>query len=80
MCLNIGTLKIINFPLGTNGKLMILGVSILMYIMIYLCTVSSEHLLFANTMQLRKLQAQNEELLIDRMDSQIWFEFYFFQL
>ena len=28
-CLNIGTPKNINFPFGTNGKLMILGVPIL---------------------------------------------------
>ena len=28
MCSNIGTPKIINFPLGTNGKLMVLGVPI----------------------------------------------------
>ena len=31
ICLNIGTSKIINFPFGINGKLMILGVPILMY-------------------------------------------------
>ena len=30
MCSNIGTPKTINFPFGTNGKLMILGVPILM--------------------------------------------------
>ena len=29
MCLNIGTSKTINFPSGTNGKLMVLGVPIL---------------------------------------------------
>ena len=29
MCLNIGTPKKINFPFGTNGKLMVLGVPIL---------------------------------------------------
>ena len=29
MCSNIGTPKIINFPFGTNGKLMVLGVPIL---------------------------------------------------
>ena len=28
MCLNIGTPKIINFPFGTNGKLMVLGVPV----------------------------------------------------
>ena len=28
MCCNIGTHKTINFPFGTNGKLMVLGVSI----------------------------------------------------
>ena len=28
MCLNTGTPKIINFPFGTNGKLMVLGVPI----------------------------------------------------
>ena len=28
-CLNIGTPKNINFPFGTNGKLMVLGVPIL---------------------------------------------------
>ena len=31
ICLNIGTPKIINFPFWINGKLMILGVPILMY-------------------------------------------------
>ena len=29
MCLNIGTHKTINFPFGTNGKLMVLSVPIL---------------------------------------------------
>ena len=29
MCLNIGAPKSINFPFGTNGKLMLLGVPIL---------------------------------------------------
>ena len=29
MCLNIGTSKTINFPSGTNGKLMVLGVQYL---------------------------------------------------
>ena len=29
MCLTIGTPKIVNFPFGTNGKLMVLGVPIL---------------------------------------------------
>ena len=29
MCSDIGTPKIINFPFGTNGKLMVLGVPIL---------------------------------------------------
>ena len=29
MCLIIGTPKTINFPVGTNGKLMVLGVPIL---------------------------------------------------
>ena len=29
MCSNVGTSKIINFPFGTNGKLMVLGVPIL---------------------------------------------------
>ena len=28
MCSNIGTPKTINFPFGTNGKLMVLGVPI----------------------------------------------------
>ena len=31
MCLNIGTPKTINFPFGTNEKLMVLGVPILKY-------------------------------------------------
>ena len=31
LCLNIGTPKYINFPFGTNGKLMYLGALILMY-------------------------------------------------
>ena len=29
MCPNIGTPKIINFPFGTNGKFMVLGVPLL---------------------------------------------------
>ena len=29
LCLDIGTPKIVNFPFGTNGKLMVLGVPIL---------------------------------------------------
>ena len=32
MCLNIGTPKNINFPFGTNGKLMVSGVPILKYL------------------------------------------------
>ena len=32
MCLNFGTPMNINFPFGTNGKLMVLGVPILKYI------------------------------------------------
>ena len=32
MCPNFGTPKIINFPFGTNGKLLILGVPILKHI------------------------------------------------
>ena len=35
MCLNFGTPKIINFPFGTNGKLIILGVPIMKHIMVY---------------------------------------------
>ena len=35
MCLNIGTLKTVNFPFGTNGKLMVLGVPILKHFSIY---------------------------------------------
>ena len=35
-CLNIGTPKTINFPFGTNGKLMILGVPIFEHIIIRL--------------------------------------------
>ena len=37
MCLNFGTPKIINFPFGTNGKLIILGVSIHKRIMLPAC-------------------------------------------
>ena len=29
MCLNVGTPETINFPFGTNGKLMVLGVPVL---------------------------------------------------
>ena len=29
LCLDIGTAKAVNFPFGTNGKLMVLGVPIL---------------------------------------------------
>ena len=36
MCLNFGHLKIINFPFGTNGKLIVLGVPILKHITVLL--------------------------------------------
>ena len=36
MCLNIGTHKTINFPFGTNGKLMVLGVPILISTLEYM--------------------------------------------
>ena len=36
MCSNIGTLKTINFPFGTNGKLMVLDVPILKHFRINL--------------------------------------------
>ena len=32
LCLSFGTLKILNFPFGTNGKFIILGVPILKHI------------------------------------------------
>ena len=35
MSLNIRTPKIINFPFGTNGKLMVLGVPIPKYLSFY---------------------------------------------
>ena len=35
MLLNFGTPKIINFPFGTNGKLIFVGVPILKHIMVY---------------------------------------------
>ena len=35
MCLNIGHLKSINFPFGTNGKLMVLGVPILKHLRVH---------------------------------------------
>ena len=39
MCPNFGTAKIINFPFGTNGKLIILGVPILKHVMVcYSCS------------------------------------------
>ena len=34
MCKNIGTPENINFPFGTNGKLMVLGVPILKHFMV----------------------------------------------
>ena len=34
MSLNIGTPKTINFPFGTNGKLIVLGVPVLKHIMV----------------------------------------------
>ena len=34
ICLNIGTPKTINFPFGTNGKLMVLGVPFPKHIMV----------------------------------------------
>ena len=36
MCSNIGTPKTINFPFGTNGKLMVLGVPILKHFRVYM--------------------------------------------
>ena len=36
MCSNIGTPKTINFPFGTNGKLMVLGVPILKHFRVML--------------------------------------------
>ena len=36
MCPDIGTPKIINFPFGTNGKFIILGVPILKHITVFL--------------------------------------------
>ena len=35
MCSNIGTPKTINFPFGTNGKLMVLGVPIHKHFRVY---------------------------------------------
>ena len=42
MCLNIGTHKTIDFPFGTNGKLMVLGVPILEHISV--CTMYCKQL------------------------------------
>ena len=42
MCLNIGTHKTIDFPFGTNGKLMVLGVPILEHIRV--CTMYCKQL------------------------------------
>ena len=39
MCLNIGTLKTVNFPFGTNGKLMVLGVPILKHFRVYVILI-----------------------------------------
>ena len=39
MCLNFGIPKLINFPFGTNGKSIILGVPILEHIKVYIFTV-----------------------------------------
>ena len=36
MCSNFGTPKTINFPFGTNGKLMVLGVPIFKHFRVYL--------------------------------------------
>ena len=35
MCLYVGTPKNINFPFGTNGKLMVLGVPILKHFRVF---------------------------------------------
>ena len=35
MCLNIGTLKTVNFAFGTNGKLMVLSVPILKHFRVF---------------------------------------------
>ena len=41
MCLNIGTPKIINFPFGTNGKLMVLGVPVFKHFRVTQAVVST---------------------------------------
>ena len=40
-CLNIGTPKTINFPFGTNGKLILLGVPILQHFSIQILFLDS---------------------------------------
>ena len=41
MCSNIGTPKTINFPFGTNGKLMVLDVPILKHFRVFMAMVPS---------------------------------------
>ena len=42
MCLKTGTPKIINFPFGTNGKLMVLGVPIFKHFRVDISIVSDK--------------------------------------
>ena len=39
LCLKFGHLKIMNFPFGTNGKLMILGAPILKHFRVFCCKI-----------------------------------------
>ena len=41
MCSDIGTPKTINFPFGTNGKLMVLGVPILKHFKVVKVNIST---------------------------------------
>ena len=43
ICLNIGTSKNVNFPFGTNGKLMVLGVPILKRFRVYFVLVPKKY-------------------------------------
>ena len=53
MCSNIGTPKAINFPFGTNGKLMVLCVSILKHSRVLHKTFLIIGLYFSITMDIR---------------------------
>ena len=56
MCLNIGTPQNVNFPFGTNGKLMVLGVPILKHFKVHKICLTELILLSARFFSLQNNQ------------------------